>query len=414
MRIVFLTHYFHPEGNAPATRVTEMTRRWVAAGHDVTVITGVPNVPDGVVYEGYRNRWLQRETRDGVSVVRVWTYLAPNKGTARRIANYLSFMVTAALAGLFVRRPDVVIATSPQFFCGWAGVIVTALRRLPFVLEIRDIWPESIEAVGAMGNRRLLRALEWLEHRMYAVATRIVTVGDGYRGKLVERGVDAQRIDVIPNGVDLGAFAAGADGSGVRERYRLGDHFVCAYLGTIGMGCGLDVVLRAAQLLRERGRDDVRFLLVGDGAVREELEARAHAEGLDERVIFTGRQPKNDMPAFLAATDACLVHLTRTELFKTVLPSKIFEGAAMGKPIILGVEGFAAELVASAEAGICIQPENEHELVEATSKLAADPALARRLGAAGHERIASRYTYDRLAAEYEQLLIQLAAGERRP
>src|SRR6185436_461198 len=320
MRIVFLSHYFHPEGNAPATRVTEMTRRWAAQGHDVTVITGVPNVPDGVVYEGYRNRWLQRESRDGVEVVRVWTYLAPNKGTARRIANYLSFMIAAAIAGLFVRRPDVVIATSPQFFCGWAGVIVSAVRRRPFVLEIRDLWPESIEAVGAMRNRRLLRFLEWLERRMYAAATWIVTVGDGYRAKLVERGIDPARIDVIPNGVDLSVFLAGADGAAVRTRYGLGERFVCAYLGTIGMGCGLDVVLRTAHLLRARGRDDVRFLLVGDGAVREELEARARAEGLLPLVQFTGRQPKGDMPAFLAATDACLVHLTRTELFKTVLP----------------------------------------------------------------------------------------------
>ena len=209
LRILFLSHYFHPEGNAPATRVTEMTRRWAAQGHDVTVITGVPNVPDGVVYPGYRNRWLQRETHAGVEVVRVWTYLAPNKGTARRILNYVSFMLTAALAGLFVRRPDVVIATSPQFFCGWAGVIVTALRRLPFVLEIRDLWPESIEAVGAMRNRRLLRFLEWLEQRMYAAASRIVTVGDGYRAKLIERGVDPERIDVIPNGVDLARVPRG-------------------------------------------------------------------------------------------------------------------------------------------------------------------------------------------------------------
>src|SRR5262249_31360249 len=130
LRILFLTHYFHPEGNAPATRVTEMTRRWVGQGHEVTVITGGPNVPDGVVYEGYRNRWIQREELGGVAVVRVWTYLAPNRGTVRRIANYLSFMVTATLAGLRVRRPEIVIATSPQFFCGWAGVLVSRLRRL--------------------------------------------------------------------------------------------------------------------------------------------------------------------------------------------------------------------------------------------------------------------------------------------
>src|SRR5262249_30662295 len=153
---------------------------------------------------------------------------------------------------------------------------------------------------------------------------------------------------------------------------------------------------RAARRLRELGRDDVRFLLVGDGAVREELEAQARAEGLGA-VVFTGRQPKSDIPAFLAATDACLVHLTRTDLFKTVLPSKIFEAAAMRKPIVLGVEGFAADLVAQAEAGICMQPENEDELIEATLKLAADPSLAQRLGEAGYERIATRYTYDRLA-----------------
>jgi glycosyltransferase involved in cell wall biosynthesis len=195
----------------------------------------------------------------------------------------------------------------------------------------------------------------------------------------------------------------------VRERYGLGDRFVVAYLGTIGMGCGLEVVLRAARRLREQGRDDVRFLLVGDGAAREELESQARTDQLAQ-VIFTGRQPKGDMPAFLAATDACLVHLTRTDLFKTVLPSKIFEAAAMRKPIVLGVEGFAADLVSEAEAGLCIEPENEDELLEAVAKLAADPTLARRLGDAGYERIATRYTYDRLAGEYSELLGRLHAG----
>ena len=412
MRILFLTHYFHPEGNAPATRVTEMTRRWVARGHDVTVITGAPNVPDGVVYPGYRNRLVQRETHDGVRVVRVWTYLAPNKGTARRILNYVSYMLSATLAGLFVRRPDVVIATSPQFFCGWAGVLVSRARRRPFVLEVRDLWPESIEAVGAMRSRRLLRVLEWLELRMYAAAAKIVTVGEGYRVKLLERGVPAARIEVVPNGVDLAAFLAGADGTKVRERYGVGDRFVCAYIGTIGMGCGLEVVLRAARRLRAEGRRDLLFLLVGDGAVREELEASARAEDLSPWVMFTGRQPKSDMPAFLAATDACLVHLTRTKLFETVLPSKIFEAAAMRKPIVLGVAGFAADLVSGAGAGICIEPENETELLAAVDRLAGDRGLAHRLGDAGYERIATRYSYDRLAAEYAELLERDLAGGR--
>ena len=139
MWILYLSHYFYPEGNAPATRVYELSRRWAAAGHDVTVVTCAPNVPNGVVYEGYANRWRQRESVEGVDVIRVWTYLAANKGTARRIFNYLSYMASATFACLFLRRPDVVIATSPQFFCGWAGVLASRLRGVRFVLEIRDL-----------------------------------------------------------------------------------------------------------------------------------------------------------------------------------------------------------------------------------------------------------------------------------
>lgn len=409
MRILFLSHYFAPEGNAPATRVYELSRRWARAGHDVTVVTCAPNVPAGVVYEGYENRWRQREEVEGVEVIRVWTYLAANQGTARRILNYLSFLLTATLAGLRARRPDVVIATSPQFFCGWAGVLVSKLRRLPLVLEIRDLWPESIVAVGALHNSRLIGLLEWLELRMYAAADLVVTVGEGYREKLLARGVPEGALRIVPNGVDRELFRPGRDGAAVRDAYGLGDRFVCAYLGTIGMGSGLEVVLRAARLLQAAGRDDVRFLLVGDGAVREELERRARAEGL-EQVVFSGRQPKARMPEFLAAADACLIHLTRTELFKTVLPSKIFEAAASGKPIVLGVEGFAAELVSTAEAGLCIEPENEGELVDAVTKLAGERSLAERLGRNGLERIAARYDVSRLADEYLAILAAFAPG----
>jgi len=409
MRILFFTHYFFPEGNAPATRVYEMARRWVRAGHEVTVVTGVPNVPSGVVYEGYRNRLLQREEVEGVDVVRVWTYLAANKGTTLRIANYVSYMMAATLVGLFLRRPDVVIATSPQFFCGWAGVVTARLRRRPLVLEIRDIWPESIVAVGAMGASRLIRFLEWLELRMYAAARHVVTVGDGYRQKLEAKGVPPERISVVPNGVDLETFRVREGDGAVRAEYELGDRFVCAYLGTIGMGATLDLVVRASRRLRDEGRDDVRFLLVGDGAERERLERQVREEGLPH-VVFTGRQPKARMPEFLADVDACLVHLARTPLFQTVMPSKIFEAAAVARPIVLGVEGFAAALVGDAEAGICIEPENEEALLEAVSKLAADRGLAHRMGANAYERIARSHAYGALAERYAERLAIVCAG----
>jgi glycosyltransferase involved in cell wall biosynthesis len=200
-------------------------------------------------------------------------------------------------------------------------------------------------------------------------------------------------------------------GAALRERYGLGRAFVCSYVGTIGLASGLDVVLRAARLLQEQGRDDVRFALVGDGAIREELEETARREGL-RQVVFTGRQDKRSMPDHLAMSDACLVHLARKDLFRTVLPSKIFEAAAMEKPIVLGVEGRAAELVEGAGAGICIEPENERQLVEAVTRLAADPALAARLGRAGRERIAARYDWDELAGRYAQLLEKVAEAGR--
>jgi glycosyltransferase involved in cell wall biosynthesis len=319
-------------------------------------------------------------------------------------------MVLAVIAGLRAPRPDLVIATTPQFFCGWAGVWVSRLRRLPFILEIRDIWPESIVAVGALGSPRLLRMLEHWERSMYRAGTRIVTVGEGYQQQLEARGVDSERIDVVHNGVDRKAFAGAGDGSQARAEFGLGDAFVVSYVGTIGMGSGLDIVLRAARRLESEGRRDIVFMLVGDGAVREELEQQARAEGLD-RVVFTGLQDKARIPAILAATDACLVHLTGQDLFRSVLPSKIFESAAMAKPIIMGVRGFAADLVERAEAGICIEPENETELVEAACRLAGDRALARKLGESGRERIAARYDYDDLAARYLAIIRALVPAK---
>ncbi len=405
MRILFLSHYFPPEGNAPATRIFEMTRRWVRAGHDVEVITGVPNVPNGIVYEGYRNRFLiQHETLEGIRVTRVWTYVAPNKGTVRRILNYLSFMISATLAGLRAPRPDVVVATSPQFFCGWAGVFVSRLRHRPFILEIRDIWPESIATVGAIRQPVIIRFLSWLEKRLYAAARLIVTVGEGYRRQLEARSVPASRIQVVTNGVDLNTYAPHPPDASLRSTLGFAQRdFVCAYVGTIGMACGLDVVLRAARLLKDRKRSDIQFLLVGDGAVRAELEASARKDGL-ANVTFTGLQRKENIPQYLSLADACLVHLKKQDLFKSVFPSKMLEAAAMMKPIILGVEGFAAQLVDEAKAGICIEPDNEEALARAVTELADNRTQAQVFGRNGYEGLARKYDWDRLADHYLKML----------
>ncbi|MFC1761271.1 glycosyltransferase family 4 protein [Planctomycetota bacterium] len=399
MKILFLSHYFPPEGNAPASRVYEMAKRWVADGHKVDVITCAPNVPNGVVYEGYKNRLRQTEMIDGIRVIRIWTVLAANKGTTMRILNYLSYMVSALFSGLFVRKPDLVIATSPQFFCGWAGVMLSRLRRLPFILEIRDIWPESIVAVGALQNQRLLHFLERLKLKMYKAADHIVTVGQGYADRLVEQGVPADKISIVMNGVDEEIFSPRPADQELAVRLGVKGRFVCSYIGTIGMACGLGVVLRAAKMLKDEGRKDICFAIVGDGAVRQELEAEAKQAQLDN-VVFTGRLDKSDIPKVLSITDACLVHLKKTDLFKTVMPSKIFEAAGMAKPIIIGVWGFAEQVVMDAQAGLPMEPENDEELVDAVLKLADDPELSKTLGQSGHKYIMERYNRDDLASKY--------------
>lgn len=403
MRVLFFTHYFPPEGNAPASRTYENARRWVQVGHEVTVITCAPNCPEGVVYEGYRNRIYQREIVDGIDVRRVWTYIAANEGTARRIVNYVSYMITACLCAIFVRRPDIIVATSPQFFCGCAGVITKFLRRIPFVLEIRDIWPESILAVGAMRGGRFMRLLEWLELRMYAAADHIVTVGEGYRKRLLEKGVQEQDVSVIMNGINRDLFQPRPPSDALKRQWGVDGKFICTYAGTIGMACGLEIVLEAAQTLKERGIDDVVFMLVGDGASRKDLASIARELGL-KNIIFTGRQPKEHMPDYLALADVCFVHLRKTDLFRTVMPSKIFEFSGMQKPIINGVEGFAAAFIDEAGAGINIEAEKSSQLIEALLTLKQNSALRAIYGKTGHNHVVTYYDRDSLASEYLRIL----------
>ena len=261
MRITFLSHYFYPEGNAPASRTFEHCARWVQDGHDVTVITCVPNVPHGKAYEGYRNRlWPQTEMVDGIRVIRVWILLSPNAGFFMRTASYVSYLFSSLIALLFVRRPDVLIATSPQFFCGWAGVVGSYLKRCPFVLEIRDIWPESILAVGAMKKSVAIRILEWMELVMYRSATHIVTVGNGYRQKVAGKlgdGHTKDNISVITNGVNLTRFEVADKDHELLAELEFSNRFVCGYVGTLGMAHGLDVIIRAAMILKENGNSEI-------------------------------------------------------------------------------------------------------------------------------------------------------------
>ena len=406
MEILFLTHYYLPEGNAPASRVSALAKRWAKDGHEVTIVTSAPNVPDGKVYEGYKNVWTSEEFMDGVRVIRIWTYIAPNKGTVRRIINYVSYMFSAVIHCLLIKKPDIMIATSPQFFCGWAGVLLHWLRRFPFILEIRDIWPESMSAVNAGLPAPLLRIIGWMEKLMYRSAQHIVTVGDGYVERLKERRVPENKISVVMNGVDRTLFYPRPVNHDLLRKYGIDGKFICSYIGTIGMACGLKTALDAAEILQKRKDDRIRIVLVGDGALRTELEMEAKMRNLSN-VIFTGRRPKEEIPEWIASSNINLVHLKKSELFKSVMPSKIFESAGCARPVLIGVEGFARELVLRAGMGIEITPEDAESMVAGLLKILENPVLEKQLGQNALHNIVPHYDRDSQALKYIEILKNL-------
>src|SRR5437762_2694904 len=381
MRILFFSHYFPPEVNAPASRTYEHCREWVAAGHEVHVITCVPSHPVGVPFRGYRPGWYQQERHDGIVVHRVWTLPAPNKGVVKRTLNYLSFMPPAVWRSLMLGRFDVLIGTSPQFFCTVATWIAASLGRTPWVFELRDLWPESIHAVGAARAYMPLKMLERLELLMYAQARSVVCVSEAFVRNLVSRGVPTSKISFVPNGVDTAMWTAGVRAKGRAKLEADESDIIVSYIGTIGMAHDIGTVLDAERLLgRERPR--LRFVIIGDGAEREALAARARAEGLDN-VTFTGLVPRAEIPDYLAASDVSLVTLKPSALFKTVLPSKMFESMAAACPIVLAVEGEAQRLLDRAGAGVSVAPRDASALAAVVGRVGGHAVRRRTVGAGG-------------------------------
>ena len=404
MRILYLSQYFPPEPGAPAARVSELAQAWCEAGHDITVLTGMPNHPTGVVPGEYRHHAVVREQWGGVRVLRTWLYAAANRGKVRRSLSYASFGVSAVLSGaMLAAKPDVLIATSPQFLCAVAGHLVAASKRVPFVFEVRDLWPESIVAVGALpAGHPMIRGLELVEMRLYRRASKIVVVTDSFRERLIQRGVPYSKISVVKNGVDLARFVPQTRETKLRKQLGLGeDDFLAVYVGTHGMAHGLDMVLDAANRLRKQER--IRFLFVGEGAERARLQARAKRERL-ERVRFLGALPRDEIPEVYASADVCLVPLRKSELFTTVLPSKIFEIFGMARPVLLSVDGEARRLVQSSGGGVFVPPGDSERMAESLSSLAEDRVRCEQMGQAGRRFVQSEFDRAKLAKDYLEVL----------
>jgi len=401
MRILFLSDNFPPETNAPATRLYEHAVRWVRAGHQVTVVTCAPNFPEGRLFAGYRNRWRQVEEIDGIRVVRVKTFITANEGFLLRTIDYLSFMVMGFTMGLFEPRPDVVVATSPQFFSALGGWALSVAKWRPFVFELRDLWPASIAAVGAMRKGTLIRLLERVELFLYGRAAAIVSVTESFRDDLTSRGIERRKIHVVVNGVDLARYEPRPRDNGLAGEFGLADKFVVGYLGTLGMAHALPSVLAAAERLK--GREDIAFLFAGSGAERASVERTVAERGL-LNVRLVPRQPKERMPALWSLCDVSLVPLRDSPVFAKVIPSKIFESMGMGVPILMSLpEGEATRIIRTTGSGICVPPEDPAALANAIVELAGDQNWLSTLRAAAL-KAAPAFSRDKAAAEMGRVL----------
>ena len=358
MKILFITDNFPPEVNAPATRTYEHCREWVKKGVDVTVVTCFPNFPQGKIYDGYRNRLFQIEFIDNIRVVRVITYITANKGFLKRTLDYFSFAITSFFAGLFIDC-DVIIATSPQFFTTWSACLLSKIKRKLWFFELRDLWPESIKAVGVSKNEKLLNLCEKIELFLYKDCTKVIAVTEEFKKNLVKRGIDASKIEVVMNGANRTLFFYREKDLSLQEKLGLKDKFVISYIGTHGMAHGLDFIIKSISKITDK---DIHFLFIGDGAEKENIVKLSQSYNL-KNVTFLGSLPKNQIPKYMSIIDVALVPLKKSDTFKTVIPSKIFEAAAMKKPILLGVEGQAKEIINKYQAGICFEPENESDFL---------------------------------------------------
>ena len=372
MKILFLTDNFPPEVNAAASRVYERAVYWAKWGHDVTIITCAPNFPQGKVYPGYKNKWRQTEEMNGIKVIRVKTFIAKNQGFLLRTLDFISYMVMAVFNGAFLKRPDVIISTSPQFFTAVGGYIVGILKRRPFIFEIGDLWPESIRAVGALKNDRIYHAIEKLELYLYRKANLVIAQTSSFKNNLVSRGINDDKIQVIMNGVNSTIYCPKPKCQKKLSDFKLNsEDFIVSYVGTHGMAHDLVTVTGAAKKLKDI--NNIKFLFVGEGAVKQSLIEYKEQHSLDN-INFQNAVPKTEMPSVWSVCDIVIIPLKNNQTFSTVVPSKLFESMAMAKVIILmAPEGEASKIVCKHQCGVWIESENVDKLSNAILSLYHSP-----------------------------------------
>ena len=359
MKILFISDNFPPEVNAPATRGYEHIQEWIKDDNvEVTVLTCVPNFPHGKAYRGYKNRFYQKENINGIKVIRVWSYMTLNSGFVKRILDYSSFAMMAFVIGLF-QKTDIIVATSPQFFTTWTAWGLHKIKRKPWIFELRDIWPESIQSVGAIKHKRILDTLEKIELGLYKSSDKVIAVTESFKSNLIGRGIDANKIEIVTNGSNIELFSPKAKDKKLLKSLNLEDKFIIGYIGTHGLAHSLDFVVKSISKVDD---PSIHFLFIGNGAMKEVIVKLAKDLGL-QNITFLDSISKDLVPKYLSIIDVSLAPLKKSDTFKSVIPSKIFEASAMQKPTLLGVEGESEKIIKKYNVGLCYEPENEKDFI---------------------------------------------------
>jgi glycosyltransferase involved in cell wall biosynthesis len=413
MRILFLTQYYPPETGAAQNRLRDLAFRMARSNHEVTVLTAVPNYPQGAIFDGYKGRLLLRREESGVRVVRTWLYTTKQNSFLLRILNYVSFSVLSFFFGLLVvGSVDAVVVESPPLFLGLSGYFLAKCKRARFVLNISDLWPESAVVLGMLKSPNLARLATRVEEALYRRACLITGQTEGII-ESIRRRCPNTPTELLTNGV-APEFLALVDSARkkreiLRAQFGFGQKLVVAYTGVHGLAQGLETILSAAEILSRC--EEILFVFFGDGPVKCYLEALSIAKELPN-VRFLPPQEASTMPGILSAIDISIVPLRRHDLFKGALPSKLFEAIGAGVPVLCSIQGEAQALVERSGGGIAVEPENPAELAEAILRLHRDPSIRQCLGAQGRHYIATHYSRKRIAEKFDHLLIECALSRK--
>lgn len=405
---MFLTQYFPPEIGAPQIRMFELAQRLTAAGDAVTVVTGFPNYPTGIVQEGYRGKRFMEERMDGVRVLRRWLFATPNAGFFKRLINQFSFPLSSLLAMRKVGPVDVIFVQSPPLPIGIATLTYSRLKRAPFVFNVSDVWPQSAVELGMLRNKLAIRLAEMLEKHLYRRAARVTVPTRGIFESLAARGVPRSKLVLLTNGVDTTIYRPRPPDYGLIQDLGLDGRKVFLYAGTHGLSQGLDVILEAAKITRD---PDVLYVLAGEGADKAALVSKARDQGI-ANVRFLGNQPKASMPALLCSTYAAIISLKPLNVFRSALPSKMFESMAAGQPLVAALWGEGADVVRDARCGVVTTPGDPQQLRDAVETLAGEPERATEMGRNGREYVDEHFNRDKIAVQLGGLLKEVASARR--